>query len=419
MAYQLIGDRIHLITELLDRQRTQIELSFNAGGSWFEDDKDRGKKHLLEHCIVSRTKNLDFWQLKDYAFRENLNLNAFTSGLRLGLEVGGHCSDFYKMLDLLLEFAFQPTFDQSILEREKEIVLKEISERRGDPAYRLYFETNKAVFTPESYENHEVLGSSEMVAQTTLADFEHLQKQNWLKSHIILTISGGGIDEEYVSQQLNKYLSAQKFDEEYSLLPINYEAPSQFQEFSYKPVVSSIAHEHAEVYLYIPCGINFGNRAAIKMFNSLFLRYNGVLYDRLRDELGLVYGINASFDQDLQVLQIYLTCEIELVTRIIEETAKVLGDFQSNFKPNKFQEFKELIKKRDAITKDTIGSVSDFLSSSLRTYGIPETFDQFTERFDQVTIEDVAEVYKNLQVNWMNKKVVVVSKSKEIEELKI
>jgi predicted Zn-dependent peptidase len=417
MAYQLIQDRIHLSTDAQDRQRTELEITFHAGGSWFEEAKDRGKKHLLEHCLVSRTKELDFWQLKDYSFRENLNLNAYTSGITLGLEVGGHYSDFRKMVDLLLEFAFEPTFDQSILEREKEIVLKEISERRGEPNYRLYFETNSKTFTPESYENHEVLGSSEMVAETTLEDFHKLHNQNWSKSHILFNASGGGIDIDYLQQKLNSYLATQNIQDYQNLLPINYAAPSQFQDFQYRSVVSSIGHEHAEVYLYLPCQIDFQNRAAIKMFSSLFLRYNGVLYDRLRDELGLVYGLNSHFDQDLQALQIYLTCEIDLVPRIIEETGKVLHDFQTNFKPNKFEEFKTLIKKRDAITKDTIGSTSSFLSKSLRDYAIPESFDEFTARFDQVTIADVQAIYEDIKQNWDNKKVVVVSKNDKIEGL--
>ena len=194
MIYKQLSPQIHLICQPLERFRVEIEIILHAAGSLFENDKDRGKKHLLEHCIASRTKELDFQQLKDFQFSQNLILNAYTGPQTMGLTVASHRDDFEKSLRILWEMVTSPTFDQSVLEREKEIVLREINERRGDPNYELHYFVQSQIFGKDSIENHEVLGDSDKVAQTTLTDFRSLHSQNLQDSQIIIQISGGGID---------------------------------------------------------------------------------------------------------------------------------------------------------------------------------------------------------------------------------
>lgn len=200
MIYQQLSPQIHLICQPLDRFRVEIEIVLHAAGSLFEESQDRGKKHLLEHCIASRTRELDFQALKDFQFSQNLLLNAYTGPQTMGLTASSHRDDFEKALELLWQMATSPTFDQSILEREREIVLREISERRGDPAYELHYFVQNQIFTTDSVEVHEVLGSSDQVAQTTLADFAKLHRQNLQDSQIIIQVSGGGIDLELIKK---------------------------------------------------------------------------------------------------------------------------------------------------------------------------------------------------------------------------
>jgi len=194
MIYKQLSPQIHLICQPLKRFKVEIEIVLHAAGSIFENEEDRGKKHLLEHCIASRTQELDFQSLKDFQFSQNLLLNAYTGPQTMGLTAVSHRDDFEKSLKLLWEMATKPTFDQTILEREKEIVLREISERRGDPNYELHYFVQSQIFSKDSIENHQVLGDGEKVAQTSLKDFVKLHAQNLNDSQIIIQISGGGID---------------------------------------------------------------------------------------------------------------------------------------------------------------------------------------------------------------------------------
>lgn len=418
MQYIPLNSSTHLLLQPLDRKKTEIEIILAAGGSWFEDSHDRGKKHLLEHCIASRTKVMNFQELKDFQYRENIMLNAYTGPITMGLTASGHSSDFYKMIDLLLEMTFTPTFDQEILDREKEIVLREISERRGDPNYRLHFDIIKNIFTTDSYSSHEVLGDSDKVALTSLADFKKMHTQNLNQSHIIISISGGNIDQGYLTDKVEYYLkNTPELLGIENKIPVDFQADNTFLDFQILPIVHELAHSHAEVSVYLPCEVNFENKPALQIFENLFLKYGGVLYDRLRDELGLVYGIQSSFDYNMQVLEISLSCEIQYVEQIVDEMRAVFSNFEKNFNSTKFNEFKNIIQKKQDIAQDTLGAGTYFTQNILRVYGVPEIYENYARRLDLVSLDKVKSIYDYVQNNFAKMRVVIVSNNPDINEL--
>lgn len=425
MTYLQIEPFVHLILEPLNRKKFEIELIYSSGGSWFEKPQNRGKKHLLEHCIASRIKSMDYKTFKNFQFEKNIFLNAFTSPLNMGLNATGHKVDGEDMLDIILEMAFKPTFDQQILDQEKEVVLREISERSGDPNYRLHYQTMQKVFTPKSYENHQTLGDSDMVRQTTLADFDDLHSENLENSHIILCLSGNAVKIETAVNKIKNYLS-RKHDPAIEAVankltkkPVNFFPGSVFNDFKVLPVVNELAHKHVDFTIYIPCRLDFDNKPASKIFDELFLKYYGVLYARLRDELGFVYGLYSSFNFESQNLLINLSCEETYVKQIILEIEDVFSDFKKYYDPIKFKNLKSIITKKVDISKDTLGSETGFAQNSLLTYGQVENLDDYRRRIKKVSKQDLNKFYANITQGLKDKRVVLVSQDQAIEKYAI
>jgi len=425
MTYLQISPFVHILLEPLNRKKYEIELFYSSGGSWFETKQNRGKKHLLEHCIASRIKSMDYKTFKAYQFQENIFLNAFTSPLYMGLYSSGHKKDGHKMLDIVLEMAFMPTFDQAILEQEKEVVLREISERSGDPNYRLHYQTMSQIFTPLSTENHQTLGDKEMVAQTTIQDFEQLHQENLEQSHIILCLSGNAVKLEAVAEKVQNYLSLKENPLIQAVLgdsykkPVNFSPPSAFQNFNILPIVSELAHKHVDFTIYIPCKLDFTNKPASKVFEELFLKYYGVLYSRLRDELGLVYGLHSSFDFEAQHLMINLSCEENYVKQIIFEIEEVFSNFKKHFDATKFRQLKSIINKKVEISKDSLGTETSLALNSLLTFGLPQNLDEYKAKIKKVSRDDVKELYSSLEKGLKTKKITIVSQNKEIEKYRV
>jgi len=418
MKYSTIKKDIHKIIDLQPRKKTSMEFIYMAGGSYFEDEIDRGRMHLLEHCIASRTKDYDFQGLKDLTFKESLGLNAFTSPEMMGVEISGHYSDFKLMTSLLTEMFLNPTFDKSDLDREKEIVLREISERRGDPNYVLHYDTMKHVFSEDSLPNHETLGNPDAVAQTEIEDFQRLMKKNLERSHLVFSLWGGGVDEEYLNSQIQKHLvSSQNFDLSKNKVEIDYKPKYEFKDFFRIGIKHNLAHEHAEMTIHIPVTVSQKTKPMILVLDELFLKYGGVLYDRLRDELGLVYGFFSHFSTSLQTLTISLACEIKNIPEIIKQTEDIFSDFDKYFKPEKFNEFKKYITKKMDMAEDSPGSSNKFIFNSLKSFGKVETYDDYAKRISEVSVDDVKSIYNEIKNNFVKAKIYAVSKQAEIEKV--
>jgi len=422
MYFQHPIKQIHIITQPLPRKKTQLDFLYSTGGSWFEKPKNRGQKHLLEHCIASRTSKLNFEELKDYSFQEDIQLNAYTSDVVMALNAVGHSNDFDKMFDILLEMFLAPTFDQSILNREKEVVLREISERRGDPNYRLYFDVMKNIYTPDSLECHEVLGDIECVSNTTLDDFYQLHQQNLQDSHLFLMFSGGGdLSEKNVLAKLDQFFASNpkisdSIANSKTLKPLNTQPKNEFQDFSYKPIISPLAHEHAEVSIFIPVLVNFDKAPAITIFDNLFIKYGGTLHNILRDELQYIYGISGNFHQDKNMLELQFSCEIPRIESILDHIKRSLSDPTKFLPIAKFDIFKPLLHKKIEVAADSLGSETKFISERLLAYGKSETYSQYLDRLNQVSYADVLNLYQEIKLNWEDKKVVVVSNSEDLSK---
>jgi predicted Zn-dependent peptidase len=425
MSYTQITPFIHLITNPCDRKKLQVEVVMTAAGSVHEKPKDRGKKHLMEHCIATRSSSMKMQEFKDWQSRENIMINAYTSPLRLAVNCSTHYTKFHKALDICLEMIFAPTFDQPVLDQEKEIVLREISQRSGEPEYITYYHTMDKIFNECSLSRHQTLGDSAMVAQTTVEDLQRLHHQNLQNSHIIIKVSGGGIEEQYIKDKVQSWLSQkdkltiQDILDENSKLPVDFYPENKLKHFHYMPIVHELAHQHCDLTIFIPCKVGLGNRAARKIFDELFLQFYGKVYHRLRDEKGYIYSMYSDFLDDLQMLELNMSCEMIYIQNILDEVKDIFGDFDKYYDDNKFNEFKDSIKVKLDIANDNLAALPSFVQKNLTDYGVVMTFDDYAAQLDNVTKEDIQSIYESLKSNISKAQIVTVSKDKNIESLEI
>jgi len=418
-SYQKLSPNFHLITNSTpDRYKVEFNLQFTAGGSFFEKSGQRGVAHLLEHCILGRTKDKDFYQLKDYLFEKNIYNNAATGVLGMYITLSGHRNDAKEMLDLILEFALKPTLSEDVLNREREIVLREISERRGDPNYRLYYQMLNKVLEPGSKYLWEVLGEVEDVKKATLDTFYDLHRGMLERSSIILTMSGGGLEDNDFVETITPFLGIIPNTEK--TLAIDYDPDNSFKKFKYETVVSELAHEHAELSIYIPCPVTIKNRPERYFLQSLLLKLpEGVLYNRLRNELGWIYGLQGSFDRSTQTLNLDMSCEIQYISKIVDEVKKLFSDFETVYQEDKARILKDMTVKKQEMAQDEPQALVDFLVENMTEFGETQNFSDYIKELIKVDTNRIKNLYHDIQKNLSEIKVVVTSNKAEVESISI
>lgn len=397
-----------------DRNTAKAEFWYSHGGSWFESSSDRGRMHLMEHCLVARTKDMDENEFKEYCFEHNIQYNAYTSPSVINLNVKSHKDDIYTSMKLFLELFFTPTFTPAVLEREKEIVLREITDRKGDPEYQLWQDVMTEIYTPESYEQHEVLGESDVVASTKIEDFDRLFRSMIDNSVCIITVSGSGFEEDSILKLLEPYTSSLSDKH----LPFPHDFKNTFQVNHLHTIKNTLGHKEAALTINIPMPINHDNRPVRGVFSELFLGWNGTgLYDYLRDELGLIYGYSFYYDEPGQVLKIEMNCEIARVPLILDGVYKYFSDFTAKFSQEKFTLLLKTIIKKFEQSRDNLGFDAGFVINNLLNYNTMEKSEEYVERMQNITAEMVKEIHALVLANWNETVVTVVSRDETVKKL--
>lgn len=425
MQYIFLKPKFHIFLDKVERNAVEFEFVYSHGGSWYENEPDFGKTHLLEHVICSRTQNLDFNQFKTFTFENSIKYNAFTSPSSLGLEMSGHKNNFKEMFDTLFEMFTNPTLTQEDLDREKEIVLSEILERRGDPQYRLYYDVSRKILTPNSFSNHEVLGKSEMVKNTTLLDLKRIFANIKNRSQFVLCISGGGIDEKYIREKIenlnlengeNYGENCQENLQEKS--PFAYNFKNELLTFENEVIVHKDGHEECELTFYIPVEVTFENRGVREIFTHLYLRWSGHgLYDLLRDKHGLIYGYHFAYDIYGQILNIELNCHLKDVKKIINLIQDFFSDFDKIFDKTQFNALKSQLLIKQDLTKDKLGAQASFSQNMLLTYGRVDNYENLIQDLEKVSECELKNFFEKVGWGVQKMKVLAVSQKPEAVSL--
>ncbi len=128
-----------------------------GAGSRDEHPDQHGLAHLTEHAFFKGTQRRRAWQIN--CRLENLGgeLNAFTTKEETTIHATTLRGDFTKAAELIADIAFRSTFPEREIEREKEVIVDEITTYKDSPADMIY-DTFEEMLFEDSELGHNILG---------------------------------------------------------------------------------------------------------------------------------------------------------------------------------------------------------------------------------------------------------------------
>lgn len=413
--YIKLAPNFHIFLNKAERFRTEVNLTFSSGGAYFEKENQKGLSHFLEHSWIKQTKKINKEDLNQMLFEKDLYRNASTSILTQDMTMASHKDYADEILDLVLSFAFDTKITEEVLDQERQIILREISQRIGDPNYKLWRLVSENIYKPGSKDLVEVSGSSEIVAAAKLKDLEVIRERILRDSHFLISVVGGNVDEDKILKLAEKFSKNLPSDKTH---PIDQNAENLIQDFKFKPIVSELAHEHCVLTMAIPCSINFGNRSIREILSEILFSYpEGIFYKRLREELGLIYSVDYYYDESLQMMRISLVGELANALKLVEESVKILSNPKEYITEEKVKIIKNLYIKRQEIASDNPYSSVDFLVNTLLNYGVEQNYIEYMKEIKDLKFEDLVSYAKTLSLNIPQTKIVAVSKDERIKDL--
>lgn len=176
-----------------------------GAGSSDETLENNGISHFIEHMLFKGTKKRSSFDITDAVDRLGAQINAFTSK---------ECTCYYmkatedhteESFDILSDMLFNSVFDAEEMEREKNVVLEEISMVEDTPEDICIDMLAKAYFGKHAL-GKTIIGSSQNVSGFTRKDIESYMQKQYDPSNIVISVAGN-FDEEKVLKLTEKYFA--------------------------------------------------------------------------------------------------------------------------------------------------------------------------------------------------------------------
>lgn len=277
-----------------DKSHPVVSLQYWVGtGSMNEGHwQGSGLSHLLEHLVFKGTEHYSGQDLARKVQERGGHWNAYTSVNRTVYYIDGPAESWQIFLNLLTELVFFPTFPEDDLEREKEVVRREMAMYADDPdsvAYQLLMQT--------LYLKHPrrwpVLGERAAFDCLTRQDVLDYHASRYVPNNVVLSIAGD-VDAAEILSHLELLV------EDLKSRPLNRELiPHEPHQFGSRRVRKEFAVPYSKLNLAwrLPCSGHPDTPALSALASILGGGRSARFYEKFHDRLGLVYSIEVHSNQ--------------------------------------------------------------------------------------------------------------------------
>lgn len=265
---------------------------------------------MLEHMLFKGTKKRTSQEIFSRIEARGGELNAHTTREYISLHTVTLAEDLSLALDLLAEICLYPRFSQADFFSEKLVVLGELEGSRDQSGvlYNLFLEN----IWQDSPLRNPIIGT---VGGLRDLEIERLQEHflhRFVSGNAILVICGDVEPNEALALAQGKF----------SDFPSGLERPPDpiKESILNTPVGAHLERDTQRTYMLLgvpAVGIKHRDRSAMKLVELVLgMGASGRLYQHLREELGLVYNVNAvsSIYEDYGYLAIHAVCAPESLT---------------------------------------------------------------------------------------------------------
>ena len=175
-----------------------------ASGSRHEHEAEHGISHLLEHMAFKGTARRSARDIAEEIEQIGGDLNAATSLELTAYYVRVLEGDHGLALDLLADILTEPLLDKGELEREKDVVLQEISGIEDVPDEIAYDLVQDAAYPSQSI-GRPVIGTRETVAGFSRADLLSLLRRQYVPARMVVSAAGAIGHDDVVRHARDKF----------------------------------------------------------------------------------------------------------------------------------------------------------------------------------------------------------------------
>ena len=356
-------------------------------GSQHEYPDEAGLSHFLEHMVFKGTEKRSARQIAEEMDAVGGQLNAFTSK---------ECTCFYAKtvdehldlaMDVVCDLATHPTFDPRELEKEKGVVLEEISMAEDTPEDLVHEILMLANYGDQPVARP-ILGTAERISGYRRENLANYWKCMYRPQNAVLSIAGN-YDWAQVQELLQIHLGAWSPE---GLRPHGCDTRSV------DPTCLAKEKEIEQVHICLGFpGLSIGDprNYELSLFNSV---YGGAmssrLFQKIREESGMAYTVYSypNAYTDCGMLSVYAATNPDTAVQVYEQILEVTREFvRSGLTREEFNMAREQLKASFILGSESTSSRMQSNGRRMLLMNETRTESEVIDRVNAITFESANE----------------------------
>ncbi len=367
---------------------THCALLINAGtrderaGEW-------GLAHYTEHALFKGTTHRKAYHIN--CRLENLGgeLNAFTTKEDTTIHATTLRGDFTKAVELIADVAFNSTYPDAEMEREKEVIFEEINTYKDTPS-ELIYDTFEEMMFDGSELGHNILGIKKDIKKFTSDTIRRFTSRTYTTDQMVFS-SIGNISPKRIEAIAQKYFgdiapSSRDFERE----------ESQVVE-CFKREVNRRTHQTHCMLGGKAYGIKDPKRLPLSLLINILggPSANSLLNLIVREKYGLTYNIEASYTPytDNGIWNVYFGAENSARDKAMELINAQLDKLSTQpLTPRQLSLAKRQFVAQLAISMESNEGYMLGAGKSFLVHGSVDTTEEIYRKVSALTAENIMEV---------------------------
>lgn len=389
----VLPNGLTVITEHADFVRSAAIGVWVQVGSRDETTENNGIAHFMEHMVFKGTENRSPFEIANTIESLGGNINAFT---------GKELTCFYarvldehipQTINVLSDIILHPLFLPEDIEREKSVVLEELSDVEDTPS-DLIHEFYIAQMFPDHPLGFNILGTRHSIQRFSREMIREFTGRYYLPERMVISVAGH-VDHEDILKWVDT--AFREFDPEVTN-PRNLVPPEA-------PETGIRVYEDGKQQAHLVVGARTFSysdprRYALLVLNTLLSGgMSSRLFQNIREQYGFVYSIYSFMDfyTDDGLIGAYVGTErsqLEFMReKLIEELQKLSKE---PIAEEEIQKVKSQVKGSLVLSLENMFHRMNRLAKQDIYYRKFQTMDEFLARVESVTAEDVHSLAEEL-----------------------
>lgn len=358
-------------------------------GSINEDDSNNGVSHFLEHLFFRGSKNHAPGEFDKLLETKGAITNAATSKDFTHYYVTIPSKYFDEALELHADMLLNPLLPRKELEKERKVVLEEISKDENSPQKAVYDNLVSMIYTEHPYKR-KVIGKSSIIETIHRDDIMNYYNK-WYYPANMITVIVGDVDTEQTLEKVRKAFSGSVKKAEKVVYPKEKPLTQQKRKTEYLDAQSG--------YMLIGFrGVDINNNDTYALDVLATVLGDGrssVFYKNIKDKLQLAFSISASNSgfRDDGIFYISAKFVPEKLEKLENQIFNEICEIQKNgITDMQLSIAKNIIERDTYYQRESISNISQEIGYTMVTSGDIKVYDNYIENIKKVTLQDVKRV---------------------------